>query len=91
MGESDGTVTVLRGLWAEALDLERIELKDNFFELGGYSLLAMRVTAQVNKAFDVNIPIALVFRHPTFEGFAAAVAAAIREQALFVRPDHRSE
>jgi amino acid adenylation domain-containing protein/non-ribosomal peptide synthase protein (TIGR01720 family) len=58
----------MAGIWAEVLGLARVGAKDNFFELGGHSLLATQVASRVQKAFGVEMPLRLLFEHPTVAG-----------------------
>jgi amino acid adenylation domain-containing protein len=53
----------------------------DFFARGGNSILAIRLIAAVQSAFDVNLPIRAVFERPTVAGLAAAVEAVIRAEA----------
>ncbi|MFE2945066.1 phosphopantetheine-binding protein [Streptomyces sp. NPDC059255] len=71
---------MLHTIWAEALGLEEIGFDDDFLQLGGHSLLAMRIAAEVGEAFDIDLPMAALFRHPTLSAFTVAVEAEIREQ-----------
>ncbi|CAM5507358.1 Linear gramicidin synthase subunit D [Streptomyces alboniger] len=80
---------VLHAIWAEALGLEEIGFDDDFLQLGGHSLLAMRITAEAGEAFDIDLPMAVLFRHPTLAAFTAAVEAEIREQELVALSDEQ--
>ncbi|MBA2625926.1 MAG: laccase domain-containing protein, partial [Acidimicrobiia bacterium] len=75
----------LGGLWAETLELERVEPDDDFFVLGGDSLAALELTAQVRELFGVELPAELLAEEATtLAGMARLVAS---EQA---RPAHRA-
>ncbi|MCP5045965.1 MAG: amino acid adenylation domain-containing protein, partial [bacterium] len=65
----------LAELWTGVLDLESetIGVEDNFFQLGGHSLRASKLAARVHKEFNVNLPLAEIFKAPT-----------IRELALYI-------
>ncbi|UOY09328.1 amino acid adenylation domain-containing protein [Muricauda sp. SCSIO 64092] len=52
-------------IWQDLLEIERVGILDNFFELGGHSIMAMRLVAQINKAFDKELSIANLFEFPT--------------------------
>jgi amino acid adenylation domain-containing protein len=60
-------------IWKEALDVEHIGVHDNFFEFGGHSLTAMRATARVSDAFNINLPLRAIFLHPTVYELASDV------------------
>ncbi|WFB06234.1 amino acid adenylation domain-containing protein [Streptomyces sp. LX-29] len=64
-------VDILRGLFADVLDLEQTPSADaGFFDLGGHSLLAGRLAARIRESFDTPIGIADVFRHATPDALA---------------------
>jgi L-aminoadipate-semialdehyde dehydrogenase len=49
---------------------------DNFFEVGGHSILATQMVFLVRKTFGVNVPLGIVFKHPTLQTLAAQIQAA---------------
>ncbi len=62
----------LAEIWAPLLGIEKecIGIDDNFFKLGGHSLKATLLTARIHKTFDVHVPMAEIFKHPTIRGLA---------------------
>jgi thioesterase domain-containing protein len=72
----------LAEIWADALDLQQVGVYDNFFGLGGDSLLAARVVAGIRAAFQVDIPLPAIFRGPTIDQQAAAIAQQAGSTAL---------
>jgi acyl carrier protein len=70
---------VLAGIWAEVLRLERVGVHDSFFDLGGHSLLIMRLLAEIQATFDVEISIRTVFSMPTLEAMAGEIERRIYE------------
>lgn len=46
---------------------------ESFFDLGGHSILATRLVFEIRRALAVNIPLGLVFEHPTIESLAQQV------------------
>ncbi len=65
-------------IWETLLGVSPIGVHDNFFELGGHSLLSMRLFVQVEKEFDVKLPLAVMFQDATIE----FLAGKIREENL---------
>ncbi|CAH7672621.1 hypothetical protein BY996DRAFT_4583714 [Phakopsora pachyrhizi] len=50
-----------------------IPLDENFFDLGGHSILATRLVFEIRRAMAVNIPLGLIFEHPTIRSLARHV------------------
>jgi acyl carrier protein len=66
---------VLRGVWAEVLDIAQVSIDDDFFEIGGHSLLAARLISRVRNRLKVEVPLQTLFRSPTPALFAASLLA----------------
>ncbi|WP_425274710.1 non-ribosomal peptide synthetase [Pseudomonas allii] len=64
--------SVMAGIWAEVLKLERVGRHDHFFELGGHSLLAVNLVARMRKA-GVEVDARALFSHPTVAQLAGCV------------------
>ncbi|WP_330257130.1 amino acid adenylation domain-containing protein [Nocardia sp. NBC_00565] len=47
---------------------------DDFFELGGNSLIATRVAARIGAAFDIRVPVRLLFEASTVAALAARLS-----------------
>jgi acyl carrier protein len=72
----------LAALVVELLGVDPIGITDNFFLLGGHSLLGTQLIARLRDAFGVDLPLRIVFDHPTVEALAGEV-----EQAVLLRMD----
>jgi thioesterase domain-containing protein len=55
----------LTALWEQLLGTHPIGIFDNFFELGGHSLLAIRLMGEVRQQFGQELPLQVLFTHPT--------------------------
>jgi len=75
--ESPATVTetAVAELWSELLSVERLGRRANFFEAGGHSLLAMQLVVRIHDRFGVDLPLKILFEHPTVAGLAEAIDA----------------
>ncbi|NIL43255.1 amino acid adenylation domain-containing protein [Salinispora arenicola] len=63
----------LAALWAELLGSEPSTPDDDFFALGGNSLLATRLTFVVADRFGVDLPVRVVYEHPTLARLAGVL------------------
>ena len=64
---------VIAAIWVEVLKLEQVGIHDDFFVLGGHSLLATQVIARVNDAFQIELPLRVLFEKPTVGELAAVI------------------
>ena len=72
---------VIAGMWAEVLGLPEVGADESFFSLGGHSLLAVRAVARLSRELAADVPLALLFAHPTVAGLAAALSSQQHDQA----------
>nr|WP_162173361.1 non-ribosomal peptide synthetase [Salinispora pacifica] len=72
----------LAALWADLLGTAPSTPDDDFFVLGGNSLLATRLTFVVADRFGVELPVRVVYDHPTLAGLAGLLG----KRATGVRP-----
>jgi acyl carrier protein len=64
-------------IWAEVLGTDRVGIHDSFWDLGGHSLLATKVLVRLRRALGVDLPLQMLFEHPTLEAFATAVGHSV--------------
>ncbi|MCP4148120.1 MAG: amino acid adenylation domain-containing protein, partial [bacterium] len=61
-------------IWQDVLELKRIGVTDNFFEIGGHSLKAINIIAKINKTFQVELPLVVLFEKPFIKDQARYIA-----------------
>ncbi len=69
-GPADRLQLELTEIWERLFHRRGIRRDQNFFDLGGHSLLAARLASEIEKAFDVKLPIAVLLQSPTIESLA---------------------
>ncbi|WP_275272943.1 non-ribosomal peptide synthetase [Pantoea ananatis] len=69
------TEKMLADVWAGVLRVERIGRHDNFFELGGHSLLATQVLARLRDAFNIDLPLKILFESHSLFDLACRIEA----------------
>ncbi|MGF1630369.1 MAG: amino acid adenylation domain-containing protein [Kiloniellaceae bacterium] len=65
----------LAALWSDVLRVEKIGVEDNFFELGGDSLKVAQVATRIRETFQVDMPLRLMFEHPTVSELLPVIEA----------------
>lgn len=69
------TQEALMKIWASLLKTQINGVDANFFDLGGHSVLATQLSFQVNRAFNITLPMSSIFATPTIAGIAASIDA----------------
>ena len=64
---------ILVDIWQEILGIEKLGIKDNFFQIGGDSIIAIRLTSRINKAFDAHLKVQHLYEQNTIEAYAAII------------------
>jgi aryl carrier-like protein len=64
--------TLLAGIWAEVLKLEKVGRHDNFFALGGHSLLAITLIERMRQQ-ALHADVRTLFTAPTLAELAASI------------------
>ncbi|WP_182875694.1 condensation domain-containing protein [Microbispora sp. H10670] len=60
-------------IWREVLNRDVVEPDDDFFDLGGHSLAATQVINRLDRDFDIEVPISLVFEYSELGSFVRAL------------------
>ena len=55
------------------LKVEHINPADNFFLLGGHSLLGAQLLGEIQRAFQIDLPLRAVFDYPTITAISAEI------------------
>ena len=61
---------IIAAIWQKVLQVERVGRDDNFFDLGGHSILMVKVHAELRAAFNHDLSIVELFKHPTVGSLA---------------------
>jgi len=66
----DELESTLVSIWESVLGVHGIGIRTNFFTLGGYSLMIVRLFANINRTLNLSLPITTIFNAPTIEQLA---------------------
>jgi ubiquinone/menaquinone biosynthesis C-methylase UbiE/acyl carrier protein len=66
----------IAGIWAEVIGLDRVGVNHNFFDLGGSSLMLEHVQVRLEALLGRQLPLTLLFQHPTVAALAASLDGA---------------
>ncbi len=64
--------SMIAEIWAAALG-RTVPVTENFFDAGGYSLLMLRVHARLTETLGRDLPVVMLFQHPTIRALARAL------------------
>jgi acyl transferase domain-containing protein/acyl carrier protein len=69
----NATEEQIAAIWRDLLGVAQVGVHDNFLDLGGDSLLATRLVARMRDAFQLDLPMRLLFERSTVAELAVAV------------------
>ena len=64
-------------MMAAVLNREQVGVNDDFFELGGNSLIATQLLSRLREAFQMKLPLRILFETPTVVGIATNISSNI--------------
>ena len=67
---SEGAEQTVCDVFADVLGVPVVDVNQNFFALGGHSLGMVRVAHDLHRRLGVDLPLRVVFEHPTPAGLA---------------------
>jgi amino acid adenylation domain-containing protein len=70
----DDTERSIAAIWMDLLGISSVGGDVNFFDAGGHSLMLVRVQSRLRERFQVDLPIADMFRHPTIRTLARCLS-----------------
>ncbi len=76
------TEIALAEMWSDLLRLQQVGLQDHFFHSGGHSLLATQLASRIRQTLAVDLPITVLFDHPTLGKLAHWVDQQQRNASL---------
>jgi len=57
--------TVIAGIWADVLGVDRVGIHENFFAMGGHSLTATQIISRMRTKLQLEVPLRILFEKPT--------------------------
>lgn len=75
----------LANIWGKVLGVARVGAYDNFFHIGGQSVLATQLIFELERTFDVELPVRVFFENPTVALMARTIEAlqSVRDMDTF--------
>ncbi len=83
----------MAGIWAGVLAAEKntIGIDSDFFRLGGNSLKATTVASRLHKAFNVKVPLAVIFKTPTIRELSKFIWGAAEDKYVAIESAEKKE
>ncbi|AMV71109.1 glutamate-1-semialdehyde aminotransferase [Desulfuromonas sp. DDH964] len=83
--------TLLCALFAQVLELPMVRRDDHFFTCGGHSLKVVRLAGRIWEELGIQVPLRLIYTHPTPRTLAAALALPSAATVLDLQPGPTAE
>jgi acyl transferase domain-containing protein len=76
----DETEERIAQIWREVLGVDAVGINDNFSQLGGHSLFAIKIVFELRRAFQINLPVRVLFDAPTVADLSRHIKDQIRAE-----------
>lgn len=77
-GAENGEVgAAIAELWSQVLNRPAVGPQDDFFALGGDSLRGLQMVARVQEVRGIEVPLDILFEHPTLAAFTEFVSSIV--------------
>ncbi|GCE28514.1 hypothetical protein KDA_39980 [Dictyobacter alpinus] len=67
-------------LYSKLLNVSQVDIHDHFFDLGGHSLLATQLISRLRTLLQIELPLHILFEHPTIVELAQHIELAQLQQ-----------
>lgn len=78
--------TAVAEVYAELLKQERVPTDASFFDLGGHSLLATQLASRLRDIFQLDLPLATLFRFPSVAELSTQIERQLGSDRRFPSP-----
>lgn len=82
---STTTEETVAAIWCAVLGLDRVGVDRDFMEAGGHSLLAVRVLSRLRQAYELDLPLRMIFDFPTIQSTAAHIEQILTAELAVVQ------
>lgn len=82
-----GLGATIASIMRDLLRVPQISAEENFFLLGGHSLLGTQVIAKLRDKFGVELPLRVIFEHPTVAELSVEVEKLMAQPSVSSAPE----
>ena len=77
---------IITNVWCDILEIPITKVNENthFFDIGGNSLEAVQVSIRLSHHYQIQIPIQLIYEHPTFKEYYEAIMNITNQKEHYV-------
>jgi amino acid adenylation domain-containing protein len=78
-------------IWQGIFKNQQIGITENYFEIGGHSLLAVSLFDKIKREFNIDLPLAILFKAPTIKDMSIRIEAELYLEQCAGKKDHDSK
>ncbi len=86
-----GLEQTIAAVWEEVLSIKNPGVDENFFDLGGHSLQVVQVQSRLRERAGADLPVLLLFEHPTIRSLAGFLRADRKEESFAQKIHQRTQ